>query len=94
MRRFTALRLFSNHSIVDQNVAVTTSHLLLCSKVTDYCYLTYCQACILLSLPRPPGGPPGGGNQRVWRWGRESNGEKERKKRKFGENKNLDSAKS
>ena len=37
---------------------------------------------VLHSLP--PGGG-GGNNQRVWRWGKKSKGEKE-KKRKFGEN--------
>ena len=39
------------------------------------------QACIFLSFPLPGGG---GGNQRVWRWGRKSKGEKGEKKKIWG----------
>ena len=44
----------------------------------------------IFKFPLPPGG---GGNQRVWRWGRKSRREKG-KKRKFWENITFGSAKS
>ena len=44
-----------------------------------------------MSVPLPSGG---GGNQRVWRWGRESRREKKRKKDNLGENIILGSTKS